>query len=374
MSRFPVLLPLPTAEELATFKPVPPLTAPRTLNIYAQLAKGRLTVLNVLGAMTGVALSPLPATVSVLLATAAGTALCSAAANTINQLTEVPYDAQMARTRMRPLVRRHIKPLHAATFATVTGLAGPLVLWQFATPLAGAIGAGTMLLYAFVYTPLKRRSVTNTWVGSVVGAAPPVLGWAAVGGAIVPSAINPALLFPPPVSWQWAQDSMLWLEATVPHLHAAAGWPFASGNPLGAAALFAFMFAWQFPHFNPLAHVTREGYAIAGYRMLSVTNAAMNARVALRQLRRAVPHELHAHPPLWPHDVGLCAFQHPAESRLPAWIVAVLADAFGQGRKAIVPFVARVLARHVWPDDVSQGRHRVARMARLTTKGRITIT
>ena len=282
MSRFPVLLPLPSEEELATFKPVPPLTAPRTLNMYLELAKGRLTVLNVLGAMTGVALCPLPTTVPVLLATAAGTALCSAAANAINEISEVPYDAQMARTRMRPLVRRHIKPLHAAAFATTTGIAGPLILWNFASPMAGAIGAGTMLLYAFVYTPMKRRTVLNTWVGSVVGAAPPVLGWAAVGGVIVPSAVHPTLLYAPPVSWEWVQQSMLWLEATVPYVHAASAWPFVSGNPLGAAALFAFMFSWQFPHFNPLAHFTREGYAIAGYRMLSVTNPAMNARVSLR--------------------------------------------------------------------------------------------
>ncbi|KZW02873.1 protoheme IX farnesyltransferase, partial [Exidia glandulosa HHB12029] len=265
-------------EELATMKPVPALTAPRTLKVYAELSKARLTVLNVLAAMTAVALSPLPATVPVLLATAAGTALCSAAANATNQISEVPYDAQMARTRMRPLVRRAIKPLHAAGFAVTCGIAGPAILWNFASPLAGAIGAGTMMLYAFVYTPLKRRSILNTWVGAVVGAAPPLIGWTAVGGALVPSAVHPALVYPPP-----GTESLLpVLEQYVPYLHYATDWPFSSGNPLSGLALFAFMFSWQFPHFNPLAHVNREAYTLAGYKMLSVISPSRNAAVSLR--------------------------------------------------------------------------------------------
>ncbi|KAG8983905.1 Protoheme IX farnesyltransferase, mitochondrial, partial [Tulasnella sp. 427] len=81
------------------YKPVPPLTLARLPKIYMQLSKARLTTLVVLTAMSGVALSPLPATLPVLLGTAAGTALCSATANTINQIIEVPFDAQMARTR-----------------------------------------------------------------------------------------------------------------------------------------------------------------------------------------------------------------------------------------------------------------------------------
>lgn len=278
MSRFPVLLPLPTEEELRTFKPAQALTTSRTLKVYVELAKGRLTILNVLVAMAGVALCPLPATVPVLLATAAGTALCSAAANTINQISEVPYDAQMARTRMRPLVRRAIKPAHAVAFATVTGIAGPALLWNFATPLAGAIGAGTMLAYAFVYTPMKRRTVANTWVGSIVGAPPFLLGWTAVGGALWPSTLHPILLYLPTQGLGIVEA----LQPYVPYLYDAAQWPFTSGNPMAALTLFAFQYCWQFPHFCPLSHVTREGYAQAGYRMLAVTNPAKNAAVSLR--------------------------------------------------------------------------------------------
>jgi protoheme IX farnesyltransferase len=128
------------------------LTPRRLLGLYMQLSKSRLTVLNVLTAMSGVALYPLPTTVPILISTALGTALCAASANTLNQLQEVPYDAQMARTRMRPLVRRAITPLHAAGFAALTGIAGPAILWTMVNPTTAILGAANIALYAGLYT------------------------------------------------------------------------------------------------------------------------------------------------------------------------------------------------------------------------------
>ncbi|KAI0297285.1 UbiA prenyltransferase family-domain-containing protein [Multifurca ochricompacta] len=235
---------------LASYRPIPALTPTRLVSIYAQLSKARLSSFNVLVAMSGVALSPIPTTVPVLLSTALGTALCSASANTLNQLQEVPYDAQMARTRGRPLVRRALSPTHAAAFAAVTGLAGPVLLWTMCNPTTAFLGAANIALYAGPYTWMKRRTIWNTWVGAIVGAVPPLMGWAAVGGTLVPSAEHPIT--------------------------------FVLDNPLAPWALFALMFSWQFPHFNSLAHFVRGAYAQGGYRMLAVLDPRKNRLVALR--------------------------------------------------------------------------------------------
>ena len=261
------------AVPLASYRPIPALTPARLLGIYAQLSKSRLSAFNVLVAMSGVALSPLPTTVPVLLSAALGTALCSASANTLNQLQEVPYDAQMSRTRGRPLVRRALSPAHAAAFATGTGLAGPALLCAMCNPTTALLGAANIALYAGPYTWLKRRSVWNTWVGAVVGAVPPLMGWAAVGGTLLPSAAHPVAVYLPPLPFLLASSSQ-----------AQAAAPMMLENPLAPWALFALMFSWQFPHFNALAQFVRGSYAQSGYRMLAVLDAQRNRRVAVRHV------------------------------------------------------------------------------------------
>ncbi|KAG8954179.1 Protoheme IX farnesyltransferase, mitochondrial [Tulasnella sp. 424] len=256
------------------YKPVPPLTLARLPKIYMQLSKARLTTLVVLTAMSGVALSPLPATLPVLLGTAAGTALCSATANTINQMIEVPFDAQMARTRNRPLVRKAITPLHAAGFAAVTGVAGPAVLLTFVNPLTAGLGVLNIVLYSGIYTRMKRTSIANTWVGAVVGAIPPVMGWTACNGRLWPSPTSPIELFPPPFL-----DFTSSIASYFPDLVHIAG---TADSPLGAFTLFMLLFSWQFPHFNSLAHLVRTSYAQGGYKMLPVTDPKKNALVSLR--------------------------------------------------------------------------------------------
>ncbi|GJE85658.1 protoheme IX farnesyltransferase [Phanerochaete sordida] len=214
--------------------------------------------------MAGVALSPLPATVPVLLSTAVGTALCSASANTLNQLQEVPYDAQMARTRMRPLVRKAISPLHAGGFALATGVLGPTLLWTMVNPTTALLGAANIALYAGAYTWMKRTSIWNTWVGAVVGAIPPLMGWTACGGQLLPSSSYPVELFLPSFLTSVPMDLSL------------------VDNALAPFALFMLLFSWQFPHFNSLAHLVRGSYAQAGYKMLSVISPAKNSLVSLR--------------------------------------------------------------------------------------------
>lgn len=257
---------------LSAFKQQDSLTPARLLKTYAQLSKTRLSVLNVLVAMTGVAVSPLSVTLPTLLSTALGTALCCASANTLNQIQEVPFDAQMARTRNRPLVRRAISPLHATGFALATGFAGPLVLLTMVNPVTAILGASNIALYAGPYTWMKRKSIANTWVGSVVGAVPTLIGWTATGAQLIPSSSYPIHLFLPPFLTQSAPVDLSLIN-----------------NPLAPFAFFMLLFSWQFPHFNSISYIVRGSYAQAGYRMLSVLNPAKNAIVALRHSFLLVP-------------------------------------------------------------------------------------
>lgn len=264
----------PPPVPLSAYRLSPTLTARTLPKLYTQLSKSRLTFLVVLTSMAGVAISPLPASVPTLLATAVGTALCSASANTLNQLQEVPFDAQMVRTRMRPLVRKAISSLHATGFAVATGTVGSVLLYTVVNPTTAALGLANIALYAGAYTWMKRRTIWNTWVGAVVGAIPPLMGWTACGGKLLPStaytpeSFLPSLLSDPTVS------------SVAPSL---------VDNPLGPLALFMLLFSWQFPHFNALSHLYRGSYAQAGYKMLSVLSPAKNTLVSLRHAIILIP-------------------------------------------------------------------------------------
>ncbi len=262
---------IPKARELAlhipaVFKPVENLTPTRLLTVYAQLAKSRLTILVVLSAMSSVAVSPFPTTLPVLLSTAVGTALCSASANTLNQIQEVPFDAQMARTRNRPLVRRAITPMHAVGFALSSGVAGTALLWTMVNPITAILGLSNIALYSGIYTWMKRKTVANTWVGSVVGGIPPLMGWTACGGHILPTSTTFQLFLPPFLT----DGETLPLDVTL------------IDNPLSALALFLLLYSWQFPHFNSLSYIVRESYAQASFRMLAIFNPTKNALVSFR--------------------------------------------------------------------------------------------
>lgn len=303
---YPLRTSLKPSSTLIPFKHSPSTSFPQLVGIYANLSKSRLSVLIVLTAMSSVALSPITASLPVLLATAFGTALCSASANAFNQLQEVPYDAQMARTRSRPIVRHILSPGHVATFAIVTGIAGPSILWSFVNGTTALLGASNIVLYAGAYTYLKRRSIANTWVGAVVGAIPPLMGWTACGGPLIPSLEHPIHLFLPPFA----------LDGPASQLPVAL-----ANNPLSAFALFLFLYSWQFPHFNSLSYLVRGSYAQAGYRMLGVLSPARNAAVALRHAVFLVP---------------LCSIIFPL-SGLTTWAFAIT---------SVVPNL--IMVRHAW--------------------------
>ncbi|XP_018409138.1 PREDICTED: protoheme IX farnesyltransferase, mitochondrial [Nanorana parkeri] len=204
--------------------------------ILARLSKIRLSALVVITASAGYAMAPVPFDLSCFLLASVGTGLASCAANSINQYFEVPFDSNMNRTKSRPLVRGQISPLLAVSFAAACAIPGISILTLAVNPLTGALGAFNIFLYTCCYTPMKRLSIANTWVGSVVGAIPPIMGWTAATGSLDP----------------------------------------------GALLLGAILYSWQFPHFNALSWNLREDYSRGGYRMMSVTHPDMCRRVALR--------------------------------------------------------------------------------------------
>ncbi|TIB15733.1 hypothetical protein E3P77_00617 [Wallemia ichthyophaga] len=249
---------VPTSRRIA-WKKLPAISPIHRLRLYKQLSKARLTFLVTLTSMAGYALCPeseggggVQHEVSTLLSTASGVALCSASANAFNQMLEVPLDAQMARTRIRPLCTRLLSPLHAVVFGVVAGVAGVGVLSYGVNNTSATLGAANILLYSAVYTPLKRVHIVNTWVGSLVGAIPPLIGWTASCGGELGDLNN--------------------------FKHTAA-----------LSALPYVLYTWQFPHFNSLAHLLRPQYAACGYKMLSVTNPLKNSIVSTRHALFMLP-------------------------------------------------------------------------------------
>ncbi|KAK1752988.1 UbiA prenyltransferase family-domain-containing protein [Echria macrotheca] len=277
-------LPLDASAQLASAAARHPASSVRrTLSALLSLSKPRLTVLVVLSAMVPYALYPVPSFLSAsaldpalavpslspltLLFLTVGTTLCSASANALNMLYEPDTDSKMTRTRTRPLVRRLLTTRAAVLFAIACGMAGSAALYLGVNPTVAFLGAANIALYAGAYTPLKRISSINTWVGALVGGIPPLMGWAAAAG-------------------ESATADGTWRELL-----------FATDGSSAGGWLFAgLLFAWQFPHFMPLSWGIREEYRAAGLRMLCWVNPARNARVALRYSLAFVP-----------LCVGLCA-------------------------------------------------------------------
>ncbi|KAK1401433.1 Heme O synthase [Heracleum sosnowskyi] len=213
---------------------------------YWELSKARLSMLVVATSGAGYVLGSGGAIDYLGLSyTCAGTMMIAAAANSLNQIFEIKNDAKMKRTMRRPLPSGRITLPHAVMWASSVGAAGTALLAWKANMLAAGLGASNLVLYAFVYTPLKQIHPVNTWVGAVVGAIPPLLGWAAASGSI----------------------------------------------SLNGMILPAALYFWQIPHFMALAYLCREDYAAGGFRMFSLADPSghRTALVALRNCLYLLP-------------------------------------------------------------------------------------
>lgn len=188
--------------------------------------------------------SPLGVQLWILANLLVGTAFVAGGTNALNQIAERDVDALMYRTRLRPLPAGRLDANAARVFAWGVSALGVAELAMFVNWITATVAALTLVSYAFVYTPLKRRTSIATLVGAVPGALPIVGGWTASGAR---------------------------LDA-------------------GAAVLFGVLFLWQMPHFLALSWMYKADYQRAGLRMLSLEDetgaltfrqAALNAAALL---------------------------------------------------------------------------------------------
>lgn len=216
---------------------------------FLTLAKPRVNLLVVASTMAGYYMGAGPdSQLGTLASVVIGTGLVAGGAAALNQVAERETDGLMRRTRLRPLPDGRLQPTEALFFAVALvalGLAGLAVGTNL---LAAGVALVTVVFYAFVYTPLKRRTSFATVVGAVPGALPPLIGWAAARGA---------------------------LDA-------------------GAWTLFAIVFLWQLPHFLAIAWMYREDYERGGFPMLPVVepDGRSTGRQALLYAAALVPASL----------------------------------------------------------------------------------
>lgn len=160
-----------------------------------------------------------------LLALGLGGFLVTSAANGFNQIIEKDLDKLMDRTRKRPMPTGVLNSSEAFVFCTVCGISGTILLWIYTNPLCGILGFVSIVLYALVYTPLKRVTPLSVFVGAFPGALPTLIG-------------------------------------------AVATTPGFGHVTFFALLLFLIQFIWQFPHFWALAWFNSDDYAKADFYLL----------------------------------------------------------------------------------------------------------
>ncbi len=202
-----------------------------------ELTKPKVSLLIVFTAIVGMVLaSPGMVPLTALLFGTIGIALASGSAAAFNHVLDRRIDEQMARTRSRPLPTGHLQMRHALAFAALLALASMLILTLLVNTLTAALTFCSLIGYAMVYTMwLKRATPQNIVIGGAAGAAPPILGWAAVTNSIDPHAL----------------------------------------------LLFLIIFTWTPPHFWALAIARRDDYAKVGIPMLPVTHGIPYTRLQI---------------------------------------------------------------------------------------------
>jgi protoheme IX farnesyltransferase len=211
-------------------------------SVLSDLVKARLTFLVLLTTLVGFYVGFRgPMDYGLMLHTLVGTGLIACGAAALNQWWEREHDAQMRRTRERPLPSGQMQPETALIFGGVSAVVGVIYLALAVNLVTSFLGAVTLASYVFVYTPLKRITTLNTVIGAVPGGLPPLMGWTAARGEI-----------------------------------AIEGW-----------SLFAIIFFWQMPHFLAIAWMYRDEYERAGFVMLPMVDVDGS-----RTGRQAVSHAL----------------------------------------------------------------------------------
>lgn len=214
-----------------------PAAPPRTslLGDYTILIKPRVSAMVLLTAAGGYYLGCLRSGISPfsldLLKALFGIAVVTAGSAALNQALERTTDRLMPRTASRPMAAQRIGFFHGLLIGFLLTFAGSIYLaWQ-TNLLTGTLTLLTAVSYVAIYTPLKRITTLNTFIGAFPGALPPLIGWTAARGVIE--------------------------------------WP--------AVALFAILFVWQFPHFMAIGWLYRDDYRKAGIRVAATQDPIREA-------------------------------------------------------------------------------------------------
>jgi heme o synthase len=189
---------------------------------YFELLKFRLSFLVAFSCAFGYVLASPRTSWLTLVMLFVGGFLLSGAAVIVNQILEKDLDSLMKRTMNRPLPTMRVSIQESITFSLICMLSGVAILLVYTNILTTILSVVSMILYSFVYTPLKRVGPVAVFVGAIPGALPPLLGWTAATGAISHEAL----------------------------------------------IIFGIQFIWQFPHFWAIAWVADEDYKKAGFKLL----------------------------------------------------------------------------------------------------------
>lgn len=270
-------------------------TRPATLwSDYIALVKPRVSVMVIITAGAGFYLGSLRSGISPfhlgLIKSLAGIAIVTAGSSVLNQALERTTDRRMPRTASRPMAQHRVGLLHGLLLGFALVFGGSIYLALACNFLTGMLTLLTAVGYVAIYTPLKRITTLNTFIGAFPGALPPLIGWTAARMEIE--------------------------------------WP--------AVALFAILFVWQFPHFMAIGWLYRADYAAAGIRVTATqqpTSSAAKSSV-VQSLFYAV---LMFPVAIWPTWLGVTG--------LPYAIIAVLLCSYYLW--ATVRF-SRIIAK---PDD-----------------------
>lgn len=212
-----------------------PIARSRHWRDYLEVCKPKVVLLLVFTALVGMALStPGMIDMGPALFGTLGIGLASASAAAINHVIDHRADAEMARTRNRPIPQGNLSLRETLGFALVIGTVAMFILYWLVNPLTAVLTFFSLIGYAVVYTMyLKRATPQNIVIGGAAGAMPPVLGWAAMTGEV-------------------------------------------TAEPL---LLFLIVFIWTPPHFWALAIHRRDDYARVDIPMLPVTHGVAYTRL-----------------------------------------------------------------------------------------------
>jgi protoheme IX farnesyltransferase len=225
----------PEGSAMSTPEPIIAAAAPARWRSYYELTKPRVVMLIVFTSIVGalLAVPGLPPWDLFILGNL-GIGLAAASAAVINHVLDERIDAQMSRTKRRPLPTGKLSARSALVFSAVLCVTSMAILWLLVNPLTAMLTFASLIGYAVIYTVwLKRATSQNIVIGGAAGAAPPVLGWTAVTNSVDPNAL----------------------------------------------LLFLIIFIWTPPHFWALAIARKDEYAKVGIPMLPVTHGVPFTRL-----------------------------------------------------------------------------------------------